>query len=81
MRLRRNDRRDVDRFELMLMRPGQHLARLARCKASTISERMAFWEAAAIVWDAKRRYRAELADRRHIAGQLFAQRMREKVYA
>ena len=62
--LRRNDRHDTDPVEAKLIRVGHHLARFARLKGLMVSERSLFWEAAEIVWQAKREYRQELRLRR-----------------
>ena len=62
--LRRNDRHDTDHVEAKLISVGHHLVRFARLKGLTVSERTLFWEAAEIVWQAKREYRAELKVRR-----------------
>jgi len=57
MVLKRNDRHDVDRAELILIRVGQHIALETRRKGLTVSERDLLWGAAEIVWDIKRKYR------------------------
>jgi hypothetical protein len=62
--LRRNDRHDADPVESKLISVGHHLVRFARLKGLTVSERTLFWEAAEIIWKAKREYRAELKLRR-----------------
>jgi predicted metal-dependent hydrolase len=38
--------------------------RFARLKGQTVSEQTLFWEAAEIVWKAKREYRSELKTKR-----------------
>ena len=76
MVLKRNDRHDVDRHELLLIRSGQHLVLESRRKGYTVKEREAFWEAAAIIWEAKRKYRLELAAKRKAKGEAFAARIR-----
>lgn len=73
---KRNDRHDVDTHELLLIRAGQHLVLESRKKGYTVSEREAFWEAAAIIWEAKRKYRLELAEKRRVRAAAFAARMR-----
>jgi predicted metal-dependent hydrolase len=62
--LKRNDRHDTSAAEMKLISVGHHLVRFARLKRLTVSERTLFWEAAEIVWQAKREYRAELKQRR-----------------
>jgi hypothetical protein len=62
--LRRNERHDTDRAEAKLISVGHHLIRFARLKGLMVSERSPFWEAAEIVWQAKREYRVELKARR-----------------
>jgi predicted metal-dependent hydrolase len=62
--IRRNDRQDTDRVEAKLISIGHHLVRFARLKGLMVSDRTLFWEAAEIVWQAKREYRAELRVRR-----------------
>jgi len=62
--LRRNDRHDTDPVEAKLISVGHHLVRFARLKRLMVSEQTLFWEAAEIVWQAKREYRAELKQRR-----------------
>ncbi len=64
MPLRRNDRHDTDPVESKLISVGHHLVRFARLKGLTVNERTLFWEAAEIIWKAKREYRAELKLRR-----------------
>ncbi len=60
----RNDRHDATHVELKLISVGHHLVRFARLNGLMVSERVAFWEAAEIVWEAKREYRAELKAKR-----------------
>jgi len=62
--LKRNDRHDTDWAETKLISIGHHLVRFARLKGLMVSERTLFWEAAEIVWQDKREYRAELKVRR-----------------
>jgi predicted metal-dependent hydrolase len=62
--LKRHDRHDTDPVESKLIRVGHHLVRFARLNGLMVSERSLFWEAAAIVWKAKREYREELRLRR-----------------
>jgi hypothetical protein len=76
MPLRRNDRHDTDATESKLISVGHHLIRFARLKGLTHSERSLFWEAAEIVWKAKREYRVELAAKRRVSAEAFARRMR-----
>lgn len=61
---RRTDRHDTDRYELVLIRAGHAIVRFARLKSLMVSERSLFWEAAEIIWKAKREYRQELKQRR-----------------
>jgi predicted metal-dependent hydrolase len=74
MLLRRNDRHDTDPMESKLISVGHHLVRFARLKGLTHSERTLFWEAAEIVWNAKREYRVELMARRKARAAAFAQK-------
>ena len=66
--LRRNDRVNVDRGELRLIRVGQALwAIVKRDRARNggyLSQSDPIWEALATVWNLKREYRAELVRRR-----------------
>ena len=66
--LRRNDRHDMDRAELKLVRVGHALwAIMQRDRARNggyLSQSDPIWEALATVWRLKREYRAELAARR-----------------
>jgi predicted metal-dependent hydrolase len=62
--LRRNDRHDTEAVEAKLISVGHHLVRFARLRGPMVSERTLFWEAAEIVWQAKREYLAELKARR-----------------
>jgi hypothetical protein len=78
MPIKRNDRHDVDRVELILIRVGQHIAIETRKKGLTVSEKSLLWEAASIVCGIKRKYRLELAERRRAAGAAFAAKMRSK---
>jgi predicted metal-dependent hydrolase len=64
MPLRRNDRHDTDPVESKLISIGHHLVRFTRLKRLMVSEQTLFWEAAEIVWRAKREYRSELKTRR-----------------
>jgi hypothetical protein len=61
--LKRNDRHDTSAAEMKLISIGHHLVRVARLKGLMVSERTLFWEAAEIVWQPKREYRAELKTR------------------
>ena len=74
----RNDRHDLDATEARLIRVGHYLWRLRASKALTSDERIEIEGALEIVWQAKREYRAELAERRRIKGQEFGARMRRK---
>jgi predicted metal-dependent hydrolase len=62
--LKRNDRHDTDAVEAKLISIGHHLVRFARLKRLMVSEQTLFWEAAEVIWQAKREYRAELKMRR-----------------
>jgi hypothetical protein len=62
--IRRNDRHDTDPVEAKLISIGHHIIRLSRRESANLSERTLFWEAAQLVWDAKREYRKELKVRR-----------------
>ena len=65
--LRRNDRVNVDRGELRLIRVGQALwAIVKRDRARNggyLSQSDPIWEALATVWKLKKEYRAELVRR------------------
>ena len=76
MNLARNDRHDTSSDEAKLISVGHHLVRFARLKGLAVSERMAFWEAAEIVWEAKREYRAELKAKRVHRAALVATQFR-----
>ncbi len=73
----RNDRHDATHVELKLMSVGHHLVRFARLKGQTVSEQTLFWEAAEIVWKAKREYRAELKARRAERAAVIAAQFRK----
>jgi hypothetical protein len=71
-----NDTYDVDRHELKLIRAGHYLVYLSRKNGVTVSERTLLWEAAEIIWEAKKAYRVDLAAKRKAAGDAFAAKMR-----
>ena len=77
-KIRKNDRYDTDRHELLLIRAGQHLVLDSRKNGLTVRERELLWEAAAIIWEAKRLYRIELAEKRRLKGQAFAEKMKSR---
>jgi hypothetical protein len=82
--LRRNDRHDVDRAELKLIRVGHALwAIMKRDRARNggyLSQSDPIWEALATVWRLKREHRAELAAKRQIeSAELRAKFARAKV--
>jgi len=72
----RNDRRDTDPYELKLIRAGHYLVRESRRKGVTVAERDLFWGACELIWEAKRQYRAELAEKRRLRGIEFAKRFK-----
>jgi hypothetical protein len=61
---RRNDRHDIDRGELKLIRVSHYLWSLYRRKSEPLSERQALWSAIETMIGVKKAYRAELAIRR-----------------
>jgi hypothetical protein len=64
-KIRKNDRHDVARNELILIRCGQHLwLRLKSLKRQNLSEEPAIWEALETVWETKRQVGAELKVKR-----------------
>jgi hypothetical protein len=65
--MRRNDRRDYDSHELLLLRVGHHIVRDLRRKGVSSSEQALLWQSAALVWEAKRLYRVEQASKRALA--------------
>jgi len=75
--IRRNDRHDTDHVEAKLISIGHHLVRFARLKGLNASERTIFWEAAQLVWDAKREYRTELKMRRAKRAEVIAARFNQ----
>jgi predicted metal-dependent hydrolase len=75
--LKRNDRHDTDHVEAKLISIGHHLVRFARLKRLNVSERTLLWEAAEIVWNAKREYRAELKVRRAVRASTVAARFKK----
>ena len=77
--IQRNDRRDYDKNELLLLRVGHHIVRESRRKGLTAYERELFWEAFELVCVAKRAYRAEQAAIRKAKGEKFAAKMRNKL--
>ena len=72
--IRRNDRHDTDHVEAKLISIGHYLVRFARLKGLNVSERTMFWEAAQVLWDAKREYRIELRVRRAHRAEVIAAR-------
>lgn len=68
---RRNDRYDVSRAELLLIRAGHHLwkARRSPLLAETVDEYRALDAALETVWQAKREVRAELRQKRAEASE------------
>lgn len=62
----RNDRHDVDRAELLLIRAGHHLwsQRKKALKSGMVNDYRVFDEALETVWAAKRQVRAELKAKR-----------------
>ncbi len=79
VKIRKNDRHDVARNELILIRCGHHLwPRLKSLKRQNLSEESAIWEALETVWEAKRQVRAELKVKRAEAARLFTAKMRTK---
>jgi hypothetical protein len=72
--IRRNDRHDTNHVEAKLISIGHHLVRFARLKGLNATERTIFWEAARVVWDAKREYRIELRVRRARRAEAIAAR-------
>jgi hypothetical protein len=74
--IKRNDRHDTDRVEARLISVG-HLVRFARLKGPKVSDRALFWEAAEIVWRAKREYRAKLQVRRADRAGIMSARFRK----
>jgi predicted metal-dependent hydrolase len=65
--IKRNDTRDIDAYELKLIRVGHYLwalyKRSAR-KSEPLGERMALEQALEAVWNIKREYRQQLALKR-----------------
>jgi hypothetical protein len=74
--LKRNDRHLLDATEGKLIRIGHHIVRESRRKGVTAAEEALLWEAAALVWAAKREYRAELAVRRKAKADEWVERIR-----
>lgn len=78
MAIKRNDRRDFDTYELLLVRAGHHLVREIRRKGTTNAAREVLWGACELIWKCKRIYREEQRIKREAQGHLFAQRMRSR---
>jgi hypothetical protein len=74
--MKRNDRHDVDKVELILLRVGQHIALETRRKGITSVEKGLLWEAAGTVWSIKKAYRVELAERRRVKAAAFVAKIR-----
>jgi len=71
--MQRNDRHDIDRHELKLIRVGHHLWAIYKkeCgKSGNVSERRALWEALKQVWERKRELREELRAERQAKAAL-----------
>jgi hypothetical protein len=76
-RAQRHDTRDLDSYELTLIRATHYLWRLSRLESEPLSERMAILKAIETMAVVKRAYRKELADRREVANA----RVRERFAA
>jgi len=78
---RRNDRRDVDAWELKLLRAGHHVWSLYRREkrelGGYLNESGPLWEALQTIWKAKQDYRAELAARRKAKAGALLERLKE----
>lgn len=73
----RNDRHDIDRRELKLLRVGHYLWAIYKkeCgKSENVSERRAIWEALQQVWELKRELREELRAERQAKLTLLRER-------
>ena len=79
--VRKTDRHDIDRREMLLIRAAHHLWRQSRQKGLPVEQRRSLYAALEILWAAKRELRAALAAARIERGRTFSQRMRKEAVA